>query len=69
MSEIGNCGDCKFYYSYALRDSEGQCKRRAPICSGQGLHSDLATWPKVYANSMWCGEFKSKHSTFPDSDC
>ncbi len=62
MGDEARCGQCKFYHSYTLRDSEGNCRRRAPICSGQGLHSDMTIWPKVYGISMWCGEFVDKDS-------
>ena len=63
------CDKCKFYYTFGVIDREGKCRRKAPVVAGgTGMYSDSATWPKVYGNTMWCGEFKSKRSTFPDSE-
>lgn len=56
------CDKCKFYHTYGASDREGTCRRHAPICSGVSGYHDTPSWPKVFGNSMWCGEFKSKDS-------
>ena len=53
------CNKCKFFHYY-LDDTEGTCRRRAPICNGGSSYRDMATWPKVYGNTMFCGEFVNK---------
>ena len=66
------CEKCKFYHTFSLRDTEGTCRRHAPSAGGQALHNDMAVWPKVYGNSMFCGEFIDKEQSmckqFPDSN-
>lgn len=63
MSDEERCDKCKFYYTFGL-DREGVCRRKAPVVAGgTGMYNASATWPKVYGNSMWCGEFKSKYAT------
>ena len=56
------CDQCKFYYTFGV-DREGNCRKKAPVVAGgTGMYSSSATWPKVYGNSMWCGEFIHKDS-------
>ena len=63
MADIKDtCDKCKFYHSFGL-DREGNCRRTAPvILGGTGVYKSSALWPKIYGNTMWCGEFKSKYS-------
>lgn len=48
MSTEEICDNCKFYWVYGT-DTKGECR-------------DMSIWPKVYGNSMWCGEFIHKDS-------
>ena len=60
--EVTVCNQCKFYHVYDL-DREGNCRKNAPVVvDGGGLYGSRPTWPKVYGNSMWCGEFVYKYS-------
>ena len=69
MSDEEVCEQCTFYHVYIASAREGNCRRNPPVVAGgTGMYSASATWPKVYGNSMFCGEFKSKRSTFPDSE-
>ena len=67
MTDTDKCIDCHYYRRFI--ESKGWCRRNPPTHDGGTMGLGVtAQWPTVHSN-MYCGEFKSNDTTFPDSNC
>lgn len=74
IGRYGACGTCGYWQLVKSRNEEGYedegvCRRRSPIGvpspdlmqdgrDESGVYGMTVAWPRTFAESDWCGEFK-----------